>query len=50
MSSYIKVETCPYAYKYQLVQWAVTYKGLKKHKAQQIPKNALYAMWYNRNK
>ena len=48
--SYIKMDYCPYSYKYELVQWAVTYKGLKKHKALKISKNGLYAMWYNRNK
>lgn len=48
--AYIKLEYCPYEHKYQLVHWAVTYKGFKKYKAQQISKKALYAMWYNRNK
>ena len=47
---YIKLEYCPYEFKYQLVSWAVTYKNIKKHKAQAMTKKALYHMWYNRNK
>ena len=47
--SYNTYKWCPYEHKYELVQWAVTYKGLKRYKAQKISKQGLYAMWYKRN-
>ena len=37
---------CPYRYKWQLVNWAITYKGFNKSKANSMSKAQLYAIWY----
>jgi hypothetical protein len=37
---------CPYRYKYELVAWAVEYKGWKYHKANKLKKKQLYKIWY----
>jgi hypothetical protein len=47
--AYNAYKWCPYEYKYQLVDWAVKWYGMKRYKAQKIKKQGLYAMWYKRN-
>ena len=37
---------CPYKYKYQLVQWLVTYKGWTNTNANKLSKRQCYAIWY----
>ena len=38
--------TCPFKYKYQLVNWLVTYRGWKESHAKKLSKPQLYAIWY----
>jgi len=38
---------CPYKYKYELVEWAVKYKGWKRSTVNTLSKKQLYAIWYN---
>ena len=37
---------CPYSHKWQLVQWAVEYKGFRQSTANNMTKRQLYAIWY----
>ena len=39
---------CPYKYKYQLVEWCLSYfKGASKSKYQRMSQKQLYAIWYS---
>ena len=40
---------CPYKYKYELVNWAIKYRGFSKSKANAMSKAQLYAIFYNYN-
>ncbi len=40
--------TCPYSYKWQLVEWANKYKGITFSKANAMSKKQLYAIYYGK--
>jgi hypothetical protein len=44
-----KKERCPYRFKWQLVNWAIEYKGFTYSKAQKLPKKTLYRIWFDYN-
>lgn len=37
---------CPFKYKYELVDWLVTYKGFTKSAANKLTKSQCFAIWY----
>lgn len=39
-------QPCPYKYKWQLVDWAVLHKGLRRSALIKMTKRQLYALWY----
>ena len=41
------IPTCPYKYKYQLVDWAVAYFKKDKSKFKKMNKKQLYAIFYS---
>ena len=44
-----KRDRCPYRFKWQLVDWAVEYKGFTYSRANNASKSKLYAIWYDHN-
>lgn len=37
---------CPYKFKYELVNWVVSIRKMKRTNANQLTKKQLYAIWY----
>jgi len=37
---------CPYKFKYELINWLITYKQWSKTNATKLSKKQLYAIWY----
>jgi len=40
--------TCPFKYKWELVDWLTTYHNWDKATANQLTKKQCYAIWYNK--